>query len=111
MADSNNIDMEYVKKLESRVTELEERLERIVNIMEHIESDIYDDDFDFEIVCPYCNHEFVVDFDENTTEITCPECENKIELDWSCDCDDEHDDCSGHCCHCDGCDDEDEDDM
>ena len=107
MSDSN-IDIEYVKKLENRVAELEERLERVVNILEHIEGDIYDDDFDFEIVCPYCNNEFVVDFDENTTEVTCPECENKIELDWSSELEDE-DGCSGHCCHCDGCDDEDED--
>ena len=32
-----NIDMEYVKKLENRVNELEERLERLAGILEHIE--------------------------------------------------------------------------
>lgn len=61
--------------------------------------DIYEDeDYDFEIVCPYCNHEFVADIeDELKEEIECPECHNKIELDW----DGEDDDCcSGGCCGC-----------
>ena len=57
-----------------------------------------DEDYDFEIVCPYCNQEFVADIeDELKEEIECPECHNKIELDW----DGEDDDCcSGGCCGC-----------
>ena len=69
-------------------------------------------DFDFEIVCPYCNYEFVIDVDENKTEIECPECNNLIELDWSGDVDDEPSagGCLGDCHGCHGCGSEDEDD-
>ena len=41
------------------------------------------EDFEFEIVCPYCNYEFIADIDEHEDEILCPECNNPIELDWS----------------------------
>ena len=78
-----------------------------------IEDDIYEEEgFDFEIVCPYCEHEFVIDTSEDKTEIKCPECKNIIELDWSGNLDDEDDGCSGNCCGCSGCGDDtsDEDD-
>ena len=65
--------------------------------------------FDFEIVCPYCEYEFIIDADEDKNEVECPECNNTIELDWSGDlCDDEG--CSGHCHGCSSCGDSDEDD-
>lgn len=93
-------------KLEESQRNLEERINRIQNVVDNIEKDIYaEDGFDFEIVCPYCNYEFVIDVDENKTEIECPECQNTIELDWSGNLDEEYG-CSGHCSHCHGCEDE-----
>ena len=78
------------------------------------EKDIYDEDgFDFEIVCPYCNYEFIIDLDENKSEIECPECKNMIELDWTGNINDEKSGCQGSCHGCIGCGDEneEEDDM
>ena len=96
-----------------RIEEIKEQLDKVQETVSLIKKDIYEDeDYDFEIVCPYCNHEFVADIeDELKEEIECPECHNKIELDW----DGEDDDCcSGGCCGCGhhdecGCDDDEED--
>lgn len=100
-----------VENLEKKHKELENRLEKIETIVENIEKDIYSDDgFDFEIVCPYCNYEFVIDVDENKTEVQCPECNNIIELDWSGELDDEIQGCHGECPSCSGCNGEEEDD-
>ena len=100
-----------VENLEKKHKELENRLEKIETIVENIEQDIYSDDgFDFEIVCPYCNYEFVIDVDENKTEVQCPECNNIIELDWSGELDDEIQGCHGECSSCSGCNGEEEDD-
>lgn len=106
-----------VEKLIQNQSELDRRLSTI-------EKDMYiEDDEDFEIVCPYCNHEFVVEFDELKKEIMCPECNNTIELDWNeeHDCSCCHGDCEEDCecedCHdCDECEDcedyeDDDDDM
>lgn len=81
-----------------RMDELERRLDKVKGTVDLIKKDIYEDeDYDFEIVCPYCNHEFVADVeDELKEEIECPECHNIIELDW--DGDDEG--CSGSCSSC-----------
>ena len=100
--------------------ELEDKMEKMEKILDNIEKDIYSNDgFDFEIVCPYCNYEFIVDYDDNKSEVECPECKNTIELDWSDNYDDSIDDnnCFGNCAHCSGCnsdddlDDDDDDDM
>ena len=100
-----------VENLEKKHKELENRLEKIETIVENIEKDIYSDDrFDFEIVCPYCNYEFVIDVDENKTEVQCPECNNIIELDWSGELDDEIQGCHGECSSCSGCNEEENDD-
>ena len=90
--------------------EIETEMNKLKTIVDHIEKDIYDEDgFDFEIVCPYCNYEFVIDVDDNKTEVQCPECKNIIELDWNGGEDEEG--CNGSCHGCSGCDDvEDEDD-
>ena len=96
---------------------LENRMDKMQRIIDNIEKDIYSDEgFDFEIVCPYCNYEFIADVDENKTEIECPECKNMIELDRSGDPEDDMDSCSGNCSGCSGCDEEepeqdDDDDM
>lgn len=99
-----------VEKLIQNQSELDRRLATI-------EKDIYEEDGDFEIVCPYCNNEFVVESDELKEEIICPECNNTIELDLSeeheCSCC--HGDCEDDChcddeCDCEDCDDYEDDD-
>lgn len=82
---------EYQDKLEAKITKVKQTLDLI-------KKDIYEDeDYDFEIVCPYCNHEFVADVEEELREeIECPECHNIIELDW----DGEDGGCDGCCSSC-----------
>ncbi len=103
---------EEMKKLEENQKMIEEKMSKMQTVIDNIENDIYTDDgFDFEIVCPYCNNEFIIDVDENRTEVECPDCKNIIELDWSGDVDEEPDEnngCSGNCHGCGGCE---EDDM
>ncbi len=93
--------------IEERQKELKLKIDSVANKVSKIEGDIYEDDenFDLEIVCPYCNHEFVADLDDEDNEkneVECPECHNIIELDWNED-DDEFDGCSGFCGGCHGC--------
>lgn len=105
---------EKINELEKMQNELDARMAKMQQVIDHIEKDIYDEDgFDFEIVCPYCNYEFVIDLDENKSEIECPECKNMIELDWTGNIDDEQSGCGGSCHGCHGCgeEDEEEDDM
>ena len=98
------------ESLEDTQKQLIERIDKMQKVIDNIEKDIYSDEgFDFEIVCPYCNYEFVIDMDEEKTEIECPECKNMIELDWSGD-PSEDDECNGHCSGCSGCDDLEEND-
>lgn len=105
-----------VKELKENQKVMTNKIEKMQQVIDHIESDIYSDEgFDFEIVCPYCEHEFVIDANEDKNEVECPECKNVIELDWTGDLyDDEDDGCSGHCSGCSGCgdssDEENEDD-
>lgn len=105
---------EKISELEKTQRQLDERMAKMQQIIDHIEKDIYaEDGFDFEIVCPYCNYEFIIDLDENKTEIECPECKNMIELDWTGNIDDEQSGCGGSCHGCHGCGevDEEDDDM
>lgn len=94
---------------DARIKEIEEKQKDILNRMNHIqtavdgiENDIYEDDdnYEFEIVCPYCNYEFTADIeDEERNEIQCPECHNTIELDWNSE--EEYEvGCSGSCSGC-----------
>ena len=102
---------EKINELEKMQNELDARMAKMQQVIDHIEKDIYDQDgFDFEIVCPYCNYEFVIDLDENKSEIECPECKNMIELDWTGNIDDEQSGCGGSCHGCHGCGEEDEED-
>ena len=102
---------EKINELEKMQNELDARMAKMQQVIYHIEKDIYDEDgFDFEIVCPYCNYEFVIDLDENKSEIECPECKNMIELDWTGNIDDEQSGCGGSCHGCHGCGEEDEED-
>ncbi len=106
---------EEMEKLEDTQKKLTAQVSQMQQVVDNIEKDIYaEDGFDFEIVCPYCNYEFIIDVDENKTEIECPECQNIIELDWSGDVDgEEQDECQGeNGCHgCHGCDKDEDDDM
>lgn len=101
---------EEMEKLEETQNKLSAQIGQMQQVIDNIEKDIYTEEgFDFEIVCPYCNYEFIIDVDENKTEIECPECQNIIELDWSGDVDEEEDKgCSGSCHGCHGCDEEDD---
>ena len=102
---------EEIDKLEKTQKQIEDKMSRMQQVIDNIEKDIYDEGFDFEITCPYCNYEFFIDVDENRTEVECPECKNMIELDWSGDIDDNSDSdvCNGDCHGCSGCGDEDDD--
>ena len=108
---------EEIEQLESTQKQIEEKMAKMQQVIDNIEKDIYSEDgFDFEIVCPYCNYEFIIDLDENKTEIECPECQNIIELDWTGDIDEENQNqdkqhgCNGSCHGCSGCDEDDDED-
>ena len=97
-----------IKEVEEKQQEIDNRIETVKKAVDGIENDIYEDDeaYEFEIVCPYCNHEFVADINsEENAEVECPECHNIIELDWN-----EDEGCGGCCSHCYGCE-EDNDDI
>ena len=96
---------EKIRQIEEKQKLIEEKMSQVESTVNEIESDIYveeDGNFDFEIVCPYCNNEFVAEIN-GKSEVECPECNNIIELDWN---DDEEEGCSGHCSSCHGCSDE-----
>jgi hypothetical protein len=90
-----------IKEIEEQQEFIEKRMATVQTIVDGIESDIYEDDeeedYEFEVACPYCNYEFSVDIDSvQRDEIECPECHNVIELDWN----EEETYCSGGCSHC-----------
>lgn len=96
-----------IKELKENQKEMTEKISKMQQVIDHIESDIYSDEgFDFEIVCPYCENEFFIDVDTDNKEVVCPECQNKIELDWT---GNDEGGCSGSCHGCSGCHDEDDD--
>ena len=71
------------KKQDKRMDEIETKMEYLDENIDNIFKDIYEEDGDFKINCPYCNYEFSADIDEQQEEILCPECNNIIELDWT----------------------------
>ena len=87
-------------ELEEKVDEIDADLADIEEIAYGDEDDDEDDDFDddmyfFEIECPNCHEDFMVDFDALDEEkgIVCPNCNQEIEFEFECDGDDEHCDC------------------
>ena len=95
-----------MNEIEQKQKEIDDKMGKMQEIIDNIEKDIYSDEgFDFEIICPYCDNQFVIDVDEDKTEVECPVCNNIIELDWSGDVE-EDSDCHGSCSGCHGCDDE-----
>ena len=102
---------EKLNNMEEQHQYLEERLNVLQNKINKLEKDIYEDEneFEFEVVCPYCNHQFVTDIDlESNSEIKCPECKNIIELDWNED-EAQDENCKGNCHSCSGCIDDEQD--
>ncbi len=97
---------EKINVLAQKQAKLEDKMKSIQKVVNNIEKDIYDGDledeedtYDFQIMCPYCNYEFVVEMDNMKEEVTCPECKNIIELEWD---GNEEPECSGNCQHCQG---------
>lgn len=116
----DEIEAKYTEKIENitiKCKVLDDRMNEIEDSIEKIESDIYvkvNEEYDFDVICPYCDAEFSVDFSEGPKEsVICPECNNVVELDW----DDEHDGCSHDChecggeCDCEHDEEDNEDDM
>lgn len=105
-----------VDKVTSRQNEVESKMEKVEKMMDSIEKDLYIDsnDYELEIICPYCNFHFELDPDETSDEVECPECKNIIEIDWDGEASFD-DECSGNCGMCHGCEelgqDDDDDDM
>ena len=101
-----NYKTQKMNELEQKQKEIDDKMSKMQQIIDNIEKDIYSDEgFDFEIICPYCDNQFVIDVDEDKTEVECPVCNNIIELDWSGDVE-EDSECNGSCSGCHGCDDE-----
>ena len=95
-----------MSELEQKQKEIDDKMSKMQQIIDNIEKDIYSDEgFDFEIICPYCDNQFVIDVDEDKTEVECPVCNNIVELDWSGDVE-EDSNCNGSCSGCHGCDEE-----
>ena len=109
----------YTEKADAKITELEkkqqfieEKIAQVESAVNEIETDIYDEDendddeedssYEFEIVCPYCNHEFTAEI-AGENEVTCPECNNTIELDWNEEDEQNTTECAGGCSTCGGC--------
>ena len=100
-----------MNELEQKQKEIDDKMSKMQQIIDNIEKDIYSDEgFDFEIICPYCDNQFVIDIDEDKTEVECPVCNNIIELDWSGDVEEDID-CNGSCSGCHGCDEEPEEEQ
>ncbi len=87
-----------MKEIEERQHEIDSKLDEVKQSVDGIESDIYEEgeDYEFEIICPYCNYQFLADISsEANTEVECPECHNVIELDWN-----GEEECEHECSHC-----------
>lgn len=94
--DLTNILKNKIEEIEKNQKSIESKINKIDASVSGIENDIYDEGFDFEIICPYCNTEFTADV-ESKSDIKCPACQNIIELDWNAD---EFSGSSGHCSGC-----------
>lgn len=92
----NDVIQNKIAGIEKFQNSIETKVNKIQTSIAGIENDIYDEGYDFEIVCPYCNNEFTADI-ESKSDIKCPECQNIIELDWN---NDESEGCTGNCHSC-----------
>lgn len=88
-----------IKEVEEQQKQIDDRMSKIQKVVDGIESDIYEDEesYEFDIMCPYCNHEFTTNISSDVnTEVECPECHNMIELDWNGD----EEECTHNCSGC-----------
>lgn len=107
----NEIVEEKVSRIEQNQEEMNNRLNKVQSVIDKIEKDIYDDDFEIEVACPYCNNEFFTTMsDSEENEIKCPRCHNMIELDFNANFEEENQSCSGNCHLCGGCGNDQDDD-
>ena len=63
---------EKMEDIAVRCKVLDDRMSEIEDSIDKIESDIYikeNEEFDFDVTCPYCDTEFSVDFSEGPKEI------------------------------------------
>lgn len=102
--------IDKILEIEKKQSKLESKVRKIEHELSIIEEDIYinddidnsnyigdkmhDNDYEFEITCPYCSFEFLADEScKGEADIECPKCHNIIELDWK-------EECSGNCSSC-----------
>ena len=80
-----NLTESRMREIDNQQLEIAKRIQEIEGKVQNIENDVYvneePEEYEFEIVCPYCNHEFVADIKYGlNNDIECPECHNIIEL-------------------------------
>lgn len=103
------INLERMNIMLEREKELGKKIAKMEKMMTNIEKEIFiSPECDFEIICPYCNAEFVEDLTNGIEdEVKCPECGNTIELDWHEEGCAHH--CGGECSgECENCEEDDE---
>ena len=105
------LSLERLNVMIDREKELSKKITKMEKIINNLEKEVFlSPECDFEIICPYCNTEFVEDLATGMEdEVRCPECGNTIELDW-------HDEggCGHNCggdCKCDDCMEDDEEEI
>lgn len=100
-----NLANSRISELTQRQVSMEETLRSMEKEIKNIAVDIYgeeeseDGEYDFTIVCPYCDEEIVLEVDELKDEVICPSCNETIELDWGHECDEGSCSSCGHHCH------------
>ena len=66
----------------SKITKFETRLNNLESKFQDTNIEIENINLSEKISCPYCNFDFLVEYDDSNHEITYPKCNNLIELDW-----------------------------
>lgn len=66
----------------NKILGFETRLNNLENSFKDVDVEVEEVNLSEKISCPYCNFEFLVEYDDTNHEITCPKCNNLIELDW-----------------------------
>lgn len=109
----DNIDR--IMTLEKKQSEIEKNIKNLQVQVDNIEQDFYisdeyddeyigdqmhDNDYEFEITCPYCKESFVADNSfKFIKQIKCPNCKKTVELNWDSEksCHDNCTNCQEHC--------------
>ena len=92
--DKQEMTLNRIKKLERKISQIEEDI--YIDDEENNYDKMHDNDYEFEIRCPYCDYDFIISEESQATdEIECPQCHNIIELDW-----DDASECAKDCKSC-----------